>query len=199
MKITLTVTAALAAAVETGRPPRVTLLRHGRVCPLAFKMLMALFERQVRTIAAAAAAGFEDDVVQDAFTRIFENAEAFDRADNQTGLVYRIARNAATEVRRAEARARRAATDEARALLIRTTAEDRSLREQKREELLDAIAFVPATDRDVLRLRLEGHDAAKAAAVLGLTESAYRARLARATRRLVQRMNRESAEVARGS
>jgi RNA polymerase sigma factor (sigma-70 family) len=191
MKTTPNATAALLASVETGRPPRVTLLRDGRVCPLAFKMLMALFERQVRKIGSDMAAGFEDDVVQDTFIRVYENATAFDRAETQIGLIYRIARNAAAEVQRAEVRARRAATDEARARRLHAKAEERRQRDEERAELLDVIAFLSETDRKVLRLRLDGNDAAEAAAVLGLTEAAYRARLSRATVRLVQRMNGE--------
>jgi RNA polymerase sigma-70 factor (ECF subfamily) len=63
--------------------------------------------------------------------------------------------------------------------------EERLLREEEVGRLLDAVATLPAADRELIGLRYgSGLDSAEVAGILGISEGSVRTRLWRALRRL---------------
>lgn len=130
-----------------------------------------------------------EDVTADVFTKALRALEDYDpaRASPRTWLL-RIARNAVTDHLRALRRRRslHVSLDRVPDLVMNApTQEERLLREEGVQRLLNAIATLRASDQELLSLRygagLENREIADA---LGATQNAVAVRLHRALRRL---------------
>jgi RNA polymerase sigma-70 factor (ECF subfamily) len=129
-----------------------------------------------------------EDVMQDVLVALLSSLRNFRGDASLSSWAYVIARNACARRRR---RARPASLERDDVAAMRSIRDpgaepDRATeREELRKALEDAIADLPASLRDVLVLRdVEGLDAARVAAELGLSEAAVKSRLHRARLRL---------------
>jgi RNA polymerase sigma-70 factor (ECF subfamily) len=132
-------------------------------------------------------ADLAEDLVAETFLRAVRAEERFDpaRASARTWL-YRIARNVLRDHQRAERVRRHVPVEALRDVAIDApSAEERLLRQERVMRLLDGVASLPETDRELLGLHYGGglglHEIA---ALQGLRPGAVRSRLWRALGRL---------------
>jgi RNA polymerase sigma-70 factor (ECF subfamily) len=128
-----------------------------------------------------------EDVTSDTFLKVFRAADQFDAARGQPRTwIFRIAQNTLRDyLRRARVR-RHVPIGNMRDLASDAPSpEERVLWEEQVSRLLDSVAELGESDREVISLRYgSGMDTAAVAELLGLRESAVRTRLWRALSRL---------------
>lgn len=119
----------------------------------------------------------QDDVVQDIAVAVWKAWPAFRGDSSERTWIYRIAHNVASTFRSK----RRRATAQAPLVDVvdaRATPQDQHL------DLVALVRLLPAVDRQIVTLYLEGLTAAEIAAVAGLSASNVAVRLTRARRAL---------------
>jgi RNA polymerase sigma-70 factor (ECF subfamily) len=126
-----------------------------------------------------------EDLLQDVFTRIHENASTLRDVESVTGWVYRTAGNAVTDYYRrrgAFARATEALAGEPVAVLEEA---DSAAEEELAQCLRPLIATLPSTYGEALELtELEGKTQAEAAESLGISLSGMKSRVQRGRTKL---------------
>lgn len=134
--------------------------------------LLARHAGLIRKVAAAYCRdrGGRDDVVQEILLQLWRSRERYDGRCKESTWVYRVALNTAIarhrrERRHAEGRREGVPLDE----LPRAAGDDE--RDAIVERLVAAIGTLPALDRALVLLHLDGNDHATVAEVLGLTPS----------------------------
>jgi RNA polymerase sigma-70 factor (ECF subfamily) len=141
--------------------------------------LLSFFRRRVATPEDA------EDLLQEVFTRIHENASALADVESVTGWVYRTAANAVTDYYRrrgAYARAREALAAEPVGVLER---EDASAEEELAQCLRPLIATLPSSYGEALELtELQGKTQGEAADSLGISLSGMKSRVQRGRSKL---------------
>ena len=141
--------------------------------------LLSFFRRRVATPEDA------EDLLQEVFTRIHENASALGDVESVTGWVYRTAANAVTDYYRrrgAYARAREALAAEPVSVLER---EDASAEEELAQCLRPLIATLPSSYGEALELtELQGKTQGEAAESLGISLSGMKSRVQRGRSKL---------------
>jgi len=139
--------------------------------------LLSFLRRRVATPEDA------EDLLQEVFTRIHENASTLGEVESVTGWVYRTAGNAVTDYYRRRGAFARAT--EALATAPRAGAEDSSSEEELAQCLRPLIATLPETYGHALELtELEGRTQGEAAAALGLSLSGMKSRVQRGRTKL---------------
>jgi RNA polymerase sigma-70 factor (ECF subfamily) len=125
-----------------------------------------------------------EDLLQDVFTRIHENASTLREVDSVTGWVYRTAGNAVTDYyRRRGAFAR--ATEALAAQPVPEGSEDPAAQEELAQCLRPLIATLPESYGEALELtELEGKTQGEAAESLGLSLSGMKSRVQRGRTKL---------------
>jgi len=139
--------------------------------------LLSFLRRRVATPEDA------EDLLQDVFTRIHENASKLAEVESVSGWVYRTAGNAVTDYYRRRGAFARAT--EALATAPITVSEDAAAEEELAQCLRPLIATLPSTYGEALELtELEGKTQGEAAESLGLSVSGMKSRVQRGRSKL---------------
>ena len=140
--------------------------------------LLSFLRRRVATPEDA------EDLLQEVFTRIHENAAALGEVESVAGWVYRTAGNAVTDYYRRQGAFARAT--EALAAAPGAVPEDEAAAEEELSQCLrPLIATLPETYGQALALtELEGRTQGEAAAALGLSLSGMKSRVQRGRTKL---------------
>ncbi len=124
-----------------------------------------------------------EDLLQDVFTRIHENASTLGEVESVTGWVYRTAGNAVTDYYRRRGALGRAT--EALAAQPFVASEPEDAEEELAQCLRPLIATLPSTYREALELtELEGKTQSEGAESLGLSVSGMKSRVQRGRTKL---------------
>jgi RNA polymerase sigma-70 factor (ECF subfamily) len=141
--------------------------------------LLSFLRRRVATPEDA------EDLLQDVFTRIHENAATLGEVESVTGWVYRTAGNTVTDYYRRRGAFARATDAFATAPLAGSEDEDFAAEEELAQCLRPLIATLPSTYGQALELtELEGKTQREAAEALGLSVSGMKSRVQRGRTRL---------------
>jgi RNA polymerase sigma-70 factor (ECF subfamily) len=141
--------------------------------------LLSFLRRRVATPEDA------EDLLQEVFTRIHENASALGEVESVTGWVYRTAGNAVTDYYRRRGAFARATEALATEPLPVSEAEDSAAEEELAQCLRPLLATLPETYGQALELtELEGKTQGEAAAALGLSLSGMKSRVQRGRTKL---------------
>jgi len=141
--------------------------------------LLSFLRRRVATPEDA------EDLLQEVFTRIHENASRLGEVESVTGWVYRTAGNAVTDYYRRRGAFERAAEALAAAPSTVTENEDAAAEEELSQCLRPLIATLPETYGQALELtELEGRTQGEAAEALGLSLSGMKSRVQRGRTKL---------------
>jgi RNA polymerase sigma-70 factor (ECF subfamily) len=141
--------------------------------------LLSFLRRRVATPEDA------EDLLQEVFTRIHENAAALEEVESVTGWVYRTAGNAVTDYYRRRGAFARATEALATAPVAVSKEEDTAAEEELAQCLRPLIATLPSTYGQALELtELEGRTQGEAAASLGLSLSGMKSRVQRGRTKL---------------
>jgi RNA polymerase sigma factor (sigma-70 family) len=161
-----------------------------------FLRLMAEYEPALRRLAAAyaEAATDRDDLFQEIAVAIWQAAPRFRRESSERTWLYRIAHNvsisAAAKLRRIE-RKEEAIPEWFDHASTASDAEQALLRAEKRRLLIDCIRDLPAVDRQIILLHLEGLSYAEIEEVSGFSETAVATRLSRVREKIRQEIQRK--------
>ena len=141
--------------------------------------LLSFLRRRVATPEDA------EDLLQEVFTRIHENASALGEVESVTGWVYRTAGNAVTDYYRRRGAFARATEALATVPLAVAEDEDSAAEEELAQCLRPLIATLPSTYGQALELtELEGRTQGEAAEALGLSLSGMKSRVQRGRTKL---------------
>jgi RNA polymerase sigma-70 factor (ECF subfamily) len=141
--------------------------------------LLSFLRRRVATPEDA------EDLLQEVFSRIHENASALGEVESVTGWVYRTAGNAVTDYYRRRGAFARATEALATGPLPVSEGEDSAAEEELARCLRPLIATLPSTYGQALELtELEGKTQGEAAAALGLSLSGMKSRVQRGRTKL---------------
>ncbi|HLY19318.1 MAG TPA: sigma-70 family RNA polymerase sigma factor [Bryobacteraceae bacterium] len=155
----------------------------------AFLRLFDQYARALERLAGAYVAAREDreDLVQEIAAALWQALPGFRAEASERTWLYRIAHNVAitASVRRRKRENREIAPGERLdAPSAGASAEQNLLAEEKRRMLLEAIRQLPAPDRQITVLHLEGLSGAEIAEVAGLAEGSVATRLTRIREKL---------------
>jgi RNA polymerase sigma-70 factor (ECF subfamily) len=126
-----------------------------------------------------------EDLLQEVFARIHENAATLGEVESVTGWVYRTAGNAVTDYYRRRGARTRAAESLATAPVAIPTDEESAAENELAQCLRPLIATLPETYGRALELtELEGRTQSEAASVLGLSLSGMKSRVQRGRTKL---------------
>jgi RNA polymerase sigma-70 factor, ECF subfamily len=126
-----------------------------------------------------------EDLLQDVFTRIHENASTLGEVESITGWVYRTAGNAVTDYYRRRGAFARATEALAAQPFVTSEPEDPAAEEELAQCLRPLIATLPSTYREALALtELEGKTQSEGAESLGLSVSGMKSRVQRGRTKL---------------
>lgn len=143
------------------------------------KRLFSFLRRRVATPEDA------EDLLQEVFTRIHENAATLDEVESVTGWVYRTAGNAVTDYYRRRGAFARATEAFATMPPVVSEDEDPAAEEELAQCLRPLIATLPETYGQALELtELEGRTQGEAADALGLSLSGMKSRVQRGRTKL---------------
>ncbi len=143
------------------------------------KRLFSFLRRRVATPEDA------EDLLQEVFTRIHENAATLDEVESVTGWVYRTAGNAVTDYYRRRGAFARATEAFAKMPPVVSEDEDPAAEEELAQCLRPLIATLPETYGQALELtELEGRTQGEAADALGLSLSGMKSRVQRGRTKL---------------
>lgn len=141
--------------------------------------LLSFLRRRVATPEDA------EDLLQEVFTRIHENASRLGEVESVTGWVYRTAGNAVTDYYRRRGAFARATEALAAAPSTVSENEDAAAEEELAQCLRPLIATLPETYGQALELtELEGRTQGEAAETLGLSLSGMKSRVQRGRTKL---------------
>ncbi len=141
--------------------------------------LLSFLRRRVATPEDA------EDLLQEVFARIHENASALGEVESVTGWVYRTAGNAVTDYYRRRGAFARATEALATAPTAVSEDEESAAEEELAQCLRPLIATLPETYGQALELtELEGRTQSEAAAALGLSLSGMKSRVQRGRTKL---------------
>jgi RNA polymerase sigma-70 factor (ECF subfamily) len=155
----------------------------------AFLQLFEKHAAALERLAAAYTATREDreDLVQEIAKALWQALPGYRGEASERTWLYRIAHNVAitatVKLRRRERR-EAAAEELLDAPSAARSAEQHLLAEEKRRLLLDAVRGLPAADRQITVLHLEGLSGAEIEEVTGLSEGAIATRLTRVREKL---------------
>lgn len=176
------------AVTEVGATP------HETIQCRSFRALMEQYEPALRRLAGAyvAQAADREDLFQEIAVAIWQAIPRFRGEASERTWLYRIAHNVAIS---SAARLRRKMQREESIpeLFDRASqssdAEQNLLSEEKRRLLIDSVRDLPAVDRQIVLLHLEGLSYAEIEGVTGLSETAIAARLTRIREKLKARIH----------
>jgi RNA polymerase sigma-70 factor (ECF subfamily) len=143
--------------------------------------LLSFLRRRVATPEDA------EDLLQEVFTRIHENAATLGEVESVRGWVYRTAGNAVTDYYRRRGAFARATEALAAESSTGSESEDSAAEEELAQCLRPLIATLPSTYGQALELtELEGRTQGEAAETLGLSLSGMKSRVQRGRTKLKQ-------------
>jgi RNA polymerase sigma-70 factor (ECF subfamily) len=159
----------------------------------AFGVLVGRYQARVFKVVRRYAASSEDanDLAQRAFLKALESAPSLRRAGSKAppfrAWLLRIAVNLAKNHRRWSRLWRRASVEQATALGVAPLAANRLEELERNRRLRDEVLKLPARQREVLTLRVDGElPFAEIAQVLGLTENNAKVHFHHAVKRLTR-------------
>jgi RNA polymerase sigma factor (sigma-70 family) len=160
----------------------------GRFCEL-FEAYQPALRRLVSAYVVNSAD--REDLLQEIAAGIWKSLPGFRAEASERTWIYRIAHNIAIR-RSSQARARSAREPGLESSFDQPSgersAEDTLLLGEKRRAVMDAIRDLPATERQIVTLHLEGLSAAEIEEVTGISAGAVAARLTRIRQKLSERV-----------
>ncbi|MFO1053248.1 MAG: sigma-70 family RNA polymerase sigma factor [Planctomycetota bacterium] len=152
--------------------------------------LIARHSRLIRHVACAWCRDATDreDVVQEVLVQLWRSAERYDPRFAETTWVYRIALNVAISFHRRESRhrVRRTTLDDAADRMPEPAASEEGERVERLRAALDRL---PAIEKALVLLHLDGNDHSTIADVMGISVSNVGTRLARIRNKLRDRLS----------
>jgi len=161
-----------------------------------FLRLMQEYQPALHRLAAAYvdATADRDDLFQEIATALWQAIPNYRAEASERTWLYRVAHNtaitAASKLRR-RGRAESALESAAEPAIATISADDRLIRDEKREALVQAIRALHPLERQLILLHLEGLSNAEAGEISGLSEGAVATRLSRIRDRLALQIRKK--------